>query len=267
MTADFHLHSSFSWDSDTAPRTVIETALKKGLSIICFTDHMDTDYPCPDGGPFDFDTNAYFTALCSLQAEYRDRIEVRIGAEFGLQPHLGNAFRTCLLKAPFDFVIGSTHIVDRFDPYYPDFWQVFDKKQGIEAYLKTTLENILAFDDFDVYGHLDYIVRYVPNGEKSFSYKEYADLVDEILRLLLARGKGLEINTGGFRSGLKETNPCPAVLRRYRELGGEIVTLGSDGHTPEYVGHRLDYAREVLADCGFRYFTVFRERKPDFIKL
>lgn len=266
MTADFHLHTSFSWDSETPPRAVVEAALKAGLSILCFTDHMDTDYPY-DGDSFEFNTDEYFTQLSVLQAEYRDRIEIRIGVELGLQPHLGDIHRSYLKCRPFDFVIGSTHIVDRLDPYYPDFWELYDKKQGIARYLETTMENIRHYDDFDVYGHLDYIVRYIPNGEKSFSYQNYADQVDEILKHLLAHGKGLEINTGSFRSGLTVTNPCPDVLKRYLELGGEIITLGSDAHTPEYTGSRLDYAKEVLRDCGFRYFTVFRERRPEFLPL
>lgn len=266
MTADFHLHSSFSWDSSTPPRAVIEAALAAGLSTLCFTDHMDTDCPL-DGDSFEFDMDEYFRQLCLLQSEYRKHIDVRIGVELGLQPHLGDTFRAYLKSHPFDFVIGSTHIVEHFDPYYPEFWEVYDKKRGIERYLETTLENIRSFDDFDVYGHLDYIVRYLPNREKAFSYRDYADLVDEILKLLLERGKGLEINTGGFKSGLTVPNPCPDVLRRYRELGGEIITLGSDAHTPEYVGCKLDYAKEILRSCGFRYFTIFRDRKPEFIAL
>lgn len=266
MTADFHLHSSFSGDSTTPPRAVIEAALAQGLSTICFTDHLDPDYPYTHES-FIFDTGAYVSCLLKLQREYRDKIEIRIGAELGIQPHLGEVCRAYESQASFDFIIGSTHIVDRKDPYYPDFWELYDKKRGIERYLQTTLENILAYDGFDVYGHLDYITRYVPDQNKCFSYREHAGQIDEILRLLLERGKGLEINTGGFRSGLSETNPCPDILKRYRELGGEIVTLGSDAHTPEYVGTKLAFAKEVLADCGFRYFTVFRKRKPDFIKL
>ena len=91
--------------------------------------------------------------------------------------------------------------------------------------------------------------------------------MDAILRLLIEKGKGIEINTGGWKAGLAETNPCRDVLRRYRELGGEIITMGSDAHTPEYIGYRFADAKEALKACGFRYFTVFRERRPVFMRL
>ena len=100
-----------------------------------------------------------------------------------------------------------------------------------------------------------------------FPYAQHADQVDAILKLLIEKGKGIEINTGGYKAGLSEPNPCHDVLRRYRELGGEIITMGSDAHTTEYVAYRFADAREVLKECGFRYFTVFRERKAEFVPL
>ena len=202
-----------------------------------------------------------------LQDVYRNRLELRIGVEIGLQPHLGDAYRTWLSDKSFDFLIGSTHLVDRFDPYYPDFWSSYDAASGVNRYLDVTLQNIRAFDDFDVYGHIDYIIRYVPDGERIFPYAQHADQVDAILKLLIEKGKGIEINTGGYKAGLSEPNSCHDVLRRYRELGGEIITMGSDAHTTEYVAYRFADAREVLKECGFRYFTVFRERKAEFVPL
>ena len=157
--------------------------------------------------------------------------------------------------------------MDRFDPYYPDFWTSYDAASGVNRYLDVTLQNIRAFDDFDVYGHIDYIIRYVPDGDRVFSYKKHADQVDAVLKLLIEKGKGIEINTGGYKAGLSEPNPCHDVLRRYKELGGEIITMGSDAHTTEYVAYRFADAKEVLRECGFRYFTVFRERKAEFVPL
>ena len=140
-------------------------------------------------------------------------------------------------------------------------------EDGIRRFLEVTLENMRAFDDFDVYGHLDYIVRYAPLEPRRFFYGDYGDLMDEILRFLISRGKGIEVNTGGYKAGLGCPNPCPEVLRRYRELGGEIVTMGSDAHAVEYVGSFMGEAQEVLRGCGFRYFTLFRGREPVFVRL
>ena len=266
MKADFHIHSSFSGDSDTPPEEVIQTGIRQGLSSLCFTDHLDADYPY-ENDSFNLDAAAYFAALRPLQEKWKTQLDIRIGAELGLQPHLGDFYQTYVNQSPFDFIIGSTHLVDRVDPYYPDFWEIYSPREGIRRYLEVTLEDIKAFDNFDVYGHIDYIVRYIPAGPKKFIYRDYADLVDEILKLLIQNGKGIEINTGGYKAGLGVPNPCPDILRRYRELGGEILTMGSDAHFPRYVGYCFDEAQEILRTCGFRYFTVFRERKPEFIPL
>lgn len=266
MTADYHLHSCFSGDSETPTEDTVKTGIQKGLELLCMTEHLDLDYPYDDVS-FDLDTESYFREMHRLQETYRERIEIRIGAELGLQPHLGASCRQWLSDKSFDFLIGSTHLVDRMDPYYPDFWAALDVSSGIRRYLDVTLDNIRSFDDFDVYGHLDYIIRYIPRGERRFSYRTYADRVDAILKLLIEKGKGIELNTGGYKAGLSEPNPCHDVLRRYKELGGEIITMGSDAHTTEYVAYRFEDAREVLRHCGFRYFTVFRERKPEFVPL
>lgn len=266
MKADFHTHSSFSGDSDTPPEEVIQAGISQGLSCLCFTDHLDADYPY-ENDSFNLDAEAYFTALRPLQEKWKTKLDIRIGAELGLQPHLGDFYQTYVNQSPFDFIIGSTHLVDRVDPYYPDFWEIHSPQEGIRRYLEVTLEDIKAFDNFDVYGHLDYIIRYIPAEPRKFIYKDYADLVDEILKFLIQNGKGIEINTGGYKAGLGVPNPCPDILRRYLELGGEILTMGSDAHFPRYVGYFFDEAQEILRACGFRYFTVFRERKPEFIPL
>lgn len=271
MTADYHLHSCFSGDSDTPSEEMVRAGLSKGLSLLCFTEHLDLDYPYTDS---DFMLNAqdYLSEFHRLKELYGDRVELRFGAELGLQPHLGEAYQTWLSDKTFDFLIGSTHLVDQTDPYYPNFWDTHKEDDGINRYLDVTLENIRAFDGFDVYGHIDYIVRYVPERflggrERRFSYREHREQVDAILGLLIEKGKGIEINTGGYKAGLSEPNPCRDVLLRYRELGGEILTIGSDAHTPEYVGYRFEDAKELLRECGFSHFTIFRERKPEFIRL
>ena len=100
-----------------------------------------------------------------------------------------------------------------------------------------------------------------------YSYGRYKDILDEILRKLISKGKGIELNTGGYHYGLGEPNPCTAVIKRYRELGGEIITIGADAHTPDKVAYAFDKAATVLENCGFRYYTVFKDHKPEFISL
>jgi len=266
IKADFHLHSSFSGDSDTQTEAQIQSALQKQVSILCFTEHMDKDYPFTDIC-LELDTESYVQKIHHLQNLWASQIDIRLGVELGLQPHLGDFYQNYLRQYPFDFVIGSTHAVDAYDPYYPVFWENHDPYERIQRFLDVTLENIHAFDNFDVYGHIDYVIRYVPWQNKNFPYMKYADILDEILKLLISKRKGIEVNTGGYKAGLGIPNPCPEILKHYRELGGEIITFGSDAHFPQYVGYCFEEAAQILKDCGFKYFTVFKERKPEFLPL
>ena len=135
-------------------------------------------------------------------------------------------------------MIGSSHLVHRRDPYFPDYYEGRTEEEAYREYFTSILENLAAFDCFDVYGHIDYVVRYGPNKNQNYSYGKYADILDNILRTLIHKGKGIEINTGGFKYGLGHPNPTEGVLKRYRELGGEIITIGADAHKPEHVDRK-----------------------------
>ncbi len=153
------------------------------------------------------------------------------------------------------------------DPYYPEFYKGRKVTRCYMEYFESILENLSVFDQMDVYGHLDYIVRYGPGQNASYSYERFQDILDDILKQLIRRQVGLELNTGGYHYGLGEPNPCRQVIRRYRELGGEIVTIGADAHDPSKVAYGFKKAADLLADCGFTYYTVFCGRKPQFLKL
>ena len=111
------------------------------------------------------------------------------------------------------------------------------------------------------------MIRYSRSRDENYSYEKYADLFDPILEAILEKGKGIELNTGGFRKGLKEFHPCNGVLKAYREKGGEIITVGSDAHRPQDMGSDFALAAEVLKECGFSYYCTFEKRKPAFHKL
>ena len=232
MLWDTHMHSQYSGDSDTPQEDMIQTAITKELGGVCFTDHLDIDYP---GAPeaFLLDLPNYTSSVYALQEKYRDRLSVRLGIELGLQPHLAALHEDILSQYPFDFVIGSSHVVH----------------------------------GFDVYGHIDYVVRYGPTKNKNYTYEKYKDVIDAILTLLIAKGKGIEINTGGFKYGLGHPNPTEEIIARYRELGGEIITVGADAHKPEHIAFDFEKVPDILKAAGFRYFTVFKERKPEFYPL
>ena len=135
------------------------------------------------------------------------------------------------------------------------------------AYFEEELHSIKKNSNFDVYGHLDYVVRYGASPDSPYDYGRHADLFDEIIKTLLDKEKAIELNTGGLKKGMKEFHPCEKLLRRYRELGGEIITIGSDAHQPVNVADGFDRACELLKECGFKYYCVFEKRTPEFRKL
>lgn len=268
MLSDFHLHSHHSADSNTLPEDIIRTAISLGMKHICFTEHNDFDYPTNhDNLDFTLNTALYFKELEALKNTYSNQIDVRIGIEAGLEICFEDRINQLIESNPFDFVIGSSHLINRMDPYYPEFFENRTEKECFEEYFTSILDNVKCFDNFDVYGHLDYIVRYPKTKDQYYSYSAFSDIIDEILRLLILKGKGIEINAGGLRSGLTFPNPHPDILRRYKELGGEILTIGSDAHTTEYIGKYFNDLVDIIKACGFEYYTIFKNRKPQFIKL
>lgn len=265
---DCHMHSSFSSDSQAPMEQMIEKAILLGLPGICFTEHMDPDYPdTPDNLSFDVDMSSYQETVFLFKEKYHNKIDIHFGIEFGIQPHLDGLLHEFVSKYPFDFVIGSTHTVHGFDPYYPDFFHDREESVCYREYFEEVLENIKTFSEMDVCGHIDYVVRYGPNQNRKYSYSKYQDILDAILQELIKRNIGIEINTGGFAYGLGQPNPCPDIIRRYRELGGEIITLGADAHTPERIAYDFDKASQILKNCGFSHYTVFHQRKPKFLPL
>lgn len=266
MISDFHMHTSFSGDSDSSPESMIEQAINIGMKEMCITDHYDYDYP-DEPEMFIIDFNKYFNKLYKLKETYSKKIEIRIGIELGLQPHIAAKLYDISNKYPFDFIIGSSHVVDKCDPYYPAFFEGKNEYDAYSRYFETIRENINSFDNFDVYGHIDYIVRYGPCKNKKYNYQLYSNVLDKALIACIDKNIGIEINTGGLAYGLGHTNPHEDIIRRYRELSGEIITVGSDAHTPDRIAYEFNAAKEILIECGFKYYTIFKNRKPHFIKL
>ena len=266
MRADVHMHCSFSNDSEARPEDMIEAAIEKGLSVICFTDHYDKDN-FDWGEEAIFDAEKYFKEMPLLREKYADRIDVRIGAELGFQPYLADYYREFTETYPMDFIIGSAHSVEGHDVATKLLFQNREDKEAYRAYFEEMLEDVKKIKSYDVLGHMDYMVRYSKFGVKSYSRDEYWDLIDEILKQVIADGKGIELNLSGIKYGLGFAHPHPEILKRYRELGGEIITVGSDGHIPEHIGYGFHLAEDILKESGFRFYTEFKSRKPTFVKI
>ena len=265
MRADVHMHCGFSNDSETRPEDMVESAIAKGLSVICFTDHYDKDN-LDWGDEAIFDVESYFQKMIALQEEYRDRIDIRIGAEIGMQPYLAEYYQNFMAQHPFDFVIGSVHSVLEHDVAL-DFFQKHNDPEGYKIYFEEMLQDVQKIKSYDVLGHLDYIVRYSNQGSKGFNLNDYMDIIEEILKQVIVHGKGIEMNMSGLKYGLGAPHPQPEIIKRYRELGGEIITVGADGHIPEHIAYDYHLADDILKSCGFKYYTEFKGRKPVFVKI
>ncbi|MCD7905858.1 MAG: histidinol-phosphatase HisJ family protein [Clostridiales bacterium] len=262
---DYHLHTNASSDSEAPAESMIEKCIELGLKEIALTDHVDFD----DRYTFS-DYNKYIPEFIKLQERYSKEIRIILGVEIGLDNRIKDKVNDFARSFPFDFIIGSSHSVALYDLYYDreKYFSLFkDKREAYGFYFSELIENIKTCDTFCVYGHMDFVNRYGIYSDNSLSYFDYSDLVDTALKLLIEKGRGIEINTSGFRYGVGGPHPSFDFVKRYRELGGEIITVGSDAHGPEDIGNNFTAAYDMLKAAGFKYVTVFRYQKPVFKKI
>lgn len=268
MIADYHVHTHFSTDSEVLPHEHINKAISLGMKEICFTDHTDFDYPLDKGKVvFTFEPEAYFDEMSKIQEQYQNQIKIKIGVELGLNPSIYERNKDFVEKYPFDFVIGSSHIVHGIDPFYPEYWEDLSSVEGIMKYYEAILYNVKHYDNYNVYGHLDYIRRYVPDKSYVYNNDVFFDITEEILKTIVETGHGIELNTRGLSKGITDFIPTITLLKRYKALKGEIITIGSDAHFTKALGYGFKTTMDILSDSGFSYYTTFEKRKPTFVKL
>ena len=259
---DYHMHSHVSFDGHDSGLAMALAAKAAGLKEICFTDHIDHDFDA-EGHSMVFDPVVYAAEYDNLEVE---GLKIRRGVEYGLKPYNRDTMQKDLQLRNFDFVLGSVHFVNEQDIYYKEFWQGKTVEQANRVFLEETLLCVEHHDDFDVLGHLSYICKARAHPDpKPLYLKDHREIVDEIMKVLVRKGKGMEINTSGVdRCG--DFLPGEAFFRRFKELGGEIVTIGSDAHNTQRVGQYSDRACQMMKDI-FGYVCTFEGRKPIFHKL
>ncbi len=262
---DFHLHSQVSFDSQAKPMDMVRAAARRGLREICFTDHLDfrPDVEPGQPEPMAFTPAAYAAAYDALEPQ---GVTVHLGVEAGLLPENQAALRRELSLRAYDFVIGSVHFAQGLDPYYPAFWEGRSQSEAYCAYLQEVLRCLGAHTDFDVLGHLTYPSKARSNLSKvPYSMADYGDWAEEIFKRLITQGKGLEVNTSGLDCTGETLPPLPFVSR-YVELGGEILTIGSDAHSPEQVGLHVAETLARLRSIT-PYICTFAGRRPVFHRI
>ena len=264
MFYDYHVHCNFSPDSKTSMKKMVEAAINLEVKEICFTDHIDYDVSQTD--EFVLDYNEYLHTLESAQNKYRDKITIKKGIELGLQPHLIEKYNEDMKNNKFDFIICSQHSIDKNDFYYDDYFKNKTQVEAYEIYYKTLYEIIKNFQNYSVLGHVDLIKRY-GNYSSILGDSLFMDIIESILKEVIYNGKGIEVNTSCFRYDLPDLTPSRKIISLYKDLGGEIITTGSDAHSPAFISHKFDYIESYLKDLGFKYICTFDNLKPNFIKL
>lgn len=268
MLADYHVHCSCSADSDTPAEEQVRAALEYGLDELCLTDHADTANRAGIAGPFLYDWTEVRRVNLALREQFGHRLALPLGAELGMA-HLDFEMADRWLDAvpEIDFVIASQHHVSARCGGI-DLWEYTFPPEQLHTMLQDYFDDLLTIADwgrFSVMGHMTLPVRYMlRRGLPMPDLTAYSDRIDAVLRRLVEKGLGLECNTA---KGGSPRLPEGDILRRYRELGGEIITLGSDAHTPDAVGAGIRETQELLRECGFRYVCAFREKKPVFHNL
>lgn len=254
MYFDSHIHTEFSADSEMKAAEALRAAEKQGLGLV-FTEHLDYDYPAAGEEEFIFDPAAYWAAYEPLRAEGK----LSLGVEMGMMASAREKNAAFLRRAPFDFVLGSIHFLDVKDLYFPETFAGREKAEMYHEYFTVMRDEIYAHPFINALAHIDYIARNATFDDPELSYGDFTDDIDAVLRALVETETVIEINTRrlGTPRGIKELTP---IYRRYYELGGHYVTIGSDAHVPDAVGRNYARARELAHAFDLKIVT-FRERQ------
>jgi len=263
---DIHLHTIYSVDSSARPGDLIAKSKDTGLSGICFTDHWDVGY---EG----FNTERIIPreyAKCELRGlRSESGFKVFCGIEVSPMPAVLDRVREEMADTAFDFVMLSAHFVgDVPQCRFNGFYSGRTKKEAYGRYLSTLIDLIKQYGgDFDALGHYDYISRYSPYPDQLMRYADHEDEFDELLTLLISGNKALEVNTGKRTLRNNELPLDKKVLARYRELGGDLICLGSDAHRASDAGYLFNEYAELIRGCGYKYAVYYCDRKPVYEKL
>lgn len=265
---DYHVHSSFSGDCAYSMEEMVLAAIAKNIDTISFTDHVDYDYgDYKYSDLFIFKPNEYLEEVLRLRDKYGKKINLLSGVEMGMQPHLVSTVEEMFPFDDFDFTIMSIHTSKRKDLHEGAFFEAKSSLQSYIDYYEELLYCVNNFDNYDVIGHINLIDRYSKFLSEEVAFSKYSDLLAEIFKALISKGKGIEVNTSGFRYGMGSFLPNLDILKLYKSLGGEIIVFGSDSHQPEDLASNYGSVVEALEHLKYKYISVFKDGNFDFKKI
>ncbi|SCW28532.1 histidinol-phosphatase (PHP family) [Ruminococcaceae bacterium YRB3002] len=268
MLADIHNHTKqFSPDAQMDIGELLDAAVKRGLDVVGVTEHFEYDNPDPMDIVQVFDMDEYERVFGTWKDRCPDGLKLIKGIEFGYQSHTAADIDEFALKIPFDVVILSNHIFGNRDVYYggPELYDM-PKKERHAIYIGKMAEMCERCNNYNVAAHFDYINRYNPDTEEYLLYDDCPEEFDRFLGALAAKDKCLEINTRSIYKaqvrGCSRIMPDERIIRRYLELGGRLISLGSDSHTPDTLGVLFDETIEYLNTLGVKELCYFINREP-----
>ena len=277
MLADYHLHTEYSDDSFYNKKKCVKDACELGFDELCFTDHVDPGIKGDWGvdevvyrgkeAIMNVDYPKYFARIKHLQDKYAGKIVIKKGLELGMQVHTINYFEDLLRKYPLDFAILSIHQIDNLEFWTHDFQKLYSESEYYTLYYAQMYELVTKFKNYSVLGHMDLLKRYdEKDGYDAFG--NHKDIIRDILKVVINDGKGIEFNTSCWKYKLDDYMPSVNILKLYRELGGKIITIGSDSHKAEDLANgNILKARQILKDLGYETFNTFENMQPIFHKL
>ena len=267
---DQHVHTNISHDGISPIEDYLNHAKEKNVEEITFTEHFD-DYKGVETNLKTLDVKDYKEKYLSKKDD--SKVKTNFGIEIGLRPESYELISNTVKNNNFDFIIGSSHITCGKDMAYDkSFFEGLTPQESIMNYFNEVLENIKLYkEEFDVYGHIDYVIRYVMkyygNDINRINYNDFKEILDEILLSLINSNKGIEINTSGIRYGLGYPHPNIEIINRYKELGGKIITIGSDAHRIEDLSSNFEDVYDILDSLNIDEIAVYHERVPQFVKV
>lgn len=251
MLFDNHVHTKFSADSQMSVQEAVDKAVSEGLGLV-FTEHMDFDYP--GELDFTFQPQEYWQEYAAWRSS-----SLRLGVEIGMIPGAEERNKIFLARVPFDLVIGSIHLVDGVDIYEKIFYQGHLQQDNYRRYFHTMAEMLRTNYFIDVLGHIDYIARYAPYEQPDIIYRDFQEEIDAVLRTAIDHNIILEINTRRLSSPLGRKTLFP-IYQRYKQLGGNYITLGSDAHTADVIGRDFSLAGELATVCDLQMVTFWQRQ-------
>ncbi|MDD2269249.1 MAG: histidinol-phosphatase HisJ family protein [Eubacteriales bacterium] len=270
--ADTHTHSYHSLDGspEATVERMCEAAIAAGLSELAVTDHYECVY-MREGFYSYLDLEKREKDILAAKEKFQGKLIVTYGIELGQPTFDPDEAKDLISSHNFDFVIGSLHTVPNIrDIYYENFvnYSDFQIKLLWEKYLDELKKHVLL-GGFDSIGHITYPRRYIVRAgrQSAVNPAEYKDRYAELFELIIEKGFSLECNSSGLRQGLGTPMPDYELMKLYHDLGGTMVTLGSDAHYLEHIGSGIAEAAGKMLDIGFKYLTVYRQRRPYMIKI